>query len=65
MFYQDILCDSSFMVGLFGMLNFIGMCSGTFWSPQVLDRFGRRRVLLVSEALQILCKVGIILLPSD
>ena len=26
MYYQDILCDSSFLVGLFGMLNFIGMC---------------------------------------
>lgn len=63
MYYQDILCDSSFMIGLFGMLNFIGMCSGTLWSPAALDRFGRRRVLLISQAVQLLSKAAIVALP--
>ena len=65
MYYQDILCDSSFLVGLFGMLNFIGMCQATLWSPRLLDKFGRKRVLLYSEFVQILCKIVIVMLPND
>lgn len=36
----DLVCVNSFMIGLFGMLNFTGMVLGTFWTPQFLDKYG-------------------------
>ena len=64
MHYQNIECDSAFMVGLFGMLSFVGMCLGNLWTPKTLDKFGRRRALLVSQLIQLLCKIGVVLLPN-
>ena len=50
----DLYCESSFIIGLFGSVFFIGMLFGSIFI-KLSDKYGRKKILLIIAVINLIC----------
>ena len=58
----ESIAHSAFLVGMVGLVQFLPLFALTLIAGQISDRHDRRKIIIVSLSLQVLCAIGLVVI---